>query len=75
MIGLLTSQTPGLINTIDSNASPIATLVDGVMFSSVFHADLTCNFLKVLTILAAKTFPVRWFASMHVFILRWSGYV
>ena len=75
MLVLLTLQTLGLINTIDSNATPIATLVDGVVFSSVFHVDLTCNFLKVLTILAAKTFPVRWFASTHVFILRWSGYV
>ena len=72
---LLTLQTVGLINTIDSNATPIATLVDDVVFSSVFHADLTCNFLKALTILAAKTFSVRWFASTHVVILRLSDYV
>ena len=72
---LLALQTLGLINTIDSNATPIATLVDDVVFSSVFHADLTCNFLKVLTILTARTFPVRWFVSTHVLILRWSGYV
>ena len=29
--------------TIDSNATPIATLVDDVVTSQCFHADLTCN--------------------------------
>ena len=72
---LLTLQTLGLINTIDSNATPIAVLVDGAVVYSVFHADLTCDLLILLTILAAKTFPVRWFASTHVVNLRWSGYV
>ena len=65
----------GLINTIDSNANPIAVLVDGVVVFSDFHADLTCDLLLLLTILAAKTFPVRWFASTHVVILRWPGHV
>ena len=40
---LLTLQTLGLINTIDSNANPIATLVGDVVTSQCSHADLTCD--------------------------------
>ena len=32
-----------IFRTIDSNATPIATLVDDVVTSQCFHADLTCN--------------------------------